>query len=88
MLSLKSDISRIKFGFRRLDKVNKNADRRKRHAKKIDERKKLKSTDKLEIGHKLSVLTETLKKKDAPGKFYKSATIISSKKIKERKLII
>ena len=86
--SLRPDVFRIKFDFHRLDKVKIDVDRRVRHAQKIDKRKKL--TEKLEIGHTVSVLAERLNKKDAPGKFYKSATqtksfLIRSKYLKSGK---
>ena len=61
------------YDFHRLIKVKENKDRIQRHDLKIDSRKKhLRSP--LEIGEKFFVLSEHLKKKDAPGKFYKSST--------------
>ena len=60
------------------EKVKENNDRIQRHDLKIDRRKKhLKSS--LEIGEKVFVvLSEHLKKKDAPGKIYKSSTEIKT----------
>ena len=61
------------YDLHRLIKVKENKDRIQRHDLKIDSRKKhLRSP--LEIGEKFFVLSEHLKKKDAPGKFYKSST--------------
>ena len=61
------------YDLHRLIKVKENKDRIQRHDLKIDSRKKhLRSP--LEIGEKVFVLSEHLKKKDAPGKFYKSST--------------
>ena len=61
------------YDFHRLIKVKENKDRIQRHDLKIDSRKKrLRSP--LEIGEKVFVLSERLKKKDAPGKFYTSST--------------
>ena len=60
------------YDLHRLIKVKENKDRIQRHDLKIDSRKKhLRSP--LEIGEKFFVLSEHLKKKDAPGKFYKSS---------------
>ena len=61
------------YDFHRLIKVKENKDRIQTHNLKIDSRKKcLRSL--LEIGEKVFVLLERLKKKDAPGKFYKYST--------------
>ena len=61
------------YDFHRLIKVKENKDRIQTHNLKIDSRKKcLRSL--LEIGEKVFVLLEHLKKKDAPGKFYKYST--------------
>ena len=61
------------YDFHRLIKVKENKDRIQRHDLKIDSRKK-RFRSPLEIGEKVFVLSERLKKKDAPGKFYKSPT--------------
>ena len=60
------------YDLHRLIKVKENKDRIQRHDLKIDSRKK-RFRSPLEIGEKVFVLSERLKKKDAPGKFYKSA---------------
>ena len=61
------------YDFHRLIKVKENKDRYQRHDLKIDSRKKrLRSP--LQIGKKVFVLSEHLKKKDALGKFYTSST--------------
>ena len=87
------------YDLHRLIKVKENKDRIQRHDLKIDSRKKhLRSP--LEIGEKVFVLSEHLKKKDAPGKFYKSSkenktfwnrdrifTIVNRSKIKDQGFI-
>ena len=45
-----------------------------RYAKKLDSRKKRRLRDPLDIGEQVLVLAERLKKKDAPGRLYKSTT--------------
>ena len=59
--------------FHKLVKVKENKDRIQRHDLKKDSRKK-RLRNPLEIGEKDIVLPECLKKKDAPGEFYKSST--------------
>ena len=60
------------YDFHRLIKVKKNKDRIQTHNLKIDRKKCLRSL--LEIGEKVFVLLQRLKKKDAPAKFYKYST--------------
>lgn len=61
------------YDFYRLQKVKKNVDRRSRYDKKLI-RFKWKLRDSLSIGELAYVLTECLKKKDVPGRLYKSTT--------------
>ena len=61
------------YDFHRLMKVKEDRDRRERFDSKIDRRKK-RLRDPLEIGEKVLVLAERLRKKDAAGKLYKSTT--------------
>ena len=71
--SLEDDIFREKFDFYRLEKVAKNHERNKRYMLKNDANKR-KLREPLAIGEKVLVLSERLKKKDAPGKLYKPTT--------------
>ena len=61
------------YDFHRLMKVKEDRDRRERFDSKIDRRKK-RLRDPLEIGEKVLVLAERLRKKDAPGRLHKSTT--------------
>ena len=61
------------YDFHRLIKVKKDIERRERGNIKIDNRKKNKLREPLDIGEKVLVLAETLKKKDAPGFLYKKS---------------
>ena len=45
-----------------------------RYERKIDSRKKIRLRENLELREQVLVLTERLKEKDTPGKFYKSLT--------------
>ena len=65
--SLNSEASKERFNFLRLKKV-----RQEKINKKTYKRKKLKLRSPLEVGEEVLVLTSRLKKKDLPGKFYKS----------------
>ena len=65
--SLEDDIFREKFDFYRLEKVAKNHERNKRYMLKKDANKR-------KLREKVLVLSERLKKKDAPGKLYKPTT--------------
>ena len=71
--SLEDDNFREKFDFYRIDKVGKYNKRIKRYMAKKDENKR-KLREPLNIGEKVLVLSERLKKKDAPGKLYKATT--------------
>ena len=71
--SLEDDNFREKFDFYRIEKVGKNNKRIKRYIIKKDANKR-KLREPLSIGEKVLVLSERLKKKDAPGKLYKPTT--------------
>ena len=71
--SLEDDNFREKFDFYRIDKVGIHNKRIKRYITKKDENKR-KLRVPLNIGEKVLVLSERLKKKDAPGKLYKATT--------------
>ena len=71
--SLEDDNFREKFDFYRIEKVSKNNERIKRYMIKKDGNKR-KLKDPLNIGEKVLVLSERIKKKDAPGKLYKPTT--------------
>ena len=64
---------REKFDFYRLSKIGKENKRYKRYMSKKDSYKR-KLRDPLSIGERVLVLSERLKKKDAPGKLYKAST--------------
>ena len=71
--SLEDGNFREKFDFYRIDKVSKHSKRIIRYMAKKDENKR-KLREPLNIGEKVLVLSERLKKKDAPGKLYKATT--------------
>ena len=71
--SLNSEASKEKFNFLRLKKIREEKVRQEKFNKKIYERKKLKLRSLLEVGEEVLVLASRLKKKDSPGKFYKSS---------------
>ena len=64
---------REKFDFYRLTKIGKENKRYKRYMSKKDSYKR-KLRNPLNIGERVLVLSERLKKKDAPGKLYKAST--------------
>ena len=74
----KKSLSSIKFkdeyDFYRLDKVGKEIDRQTRYNNKKDQNNPKKLRDPLQIGENILVLSERLKKKDAPGRLYKATT--------------
>ena len=61
------------YDFHCLIKVKENKGRTERFDTKLDRRKR-RLRDPLEIGEKVLVLAERLRKKDAPGRLYKSTT--------------
>ena len=71
--SLEDDMFREKFDFYRIEKVGKENKTAKRYMTKKDGNKR-KLREPLNIGEKVLVLSERLKKKDAPGRLYKATT--------------
>ena len=71
--SLEDGNFREKFDFYRLQKVGKDNKRNKRYFEKKDANKR-KLREPLNIGKKVLVLAERFKRKDAPGRLYKSTT--------------
>ena len=59
------------YDFHRLVKVKENRDQTERFNAKVDRRKK-RLRDPLELGETVFIFTELLRKKDAPGRLYKS----------------
>ena len=72
--SLSSDDFREIFDIRRIYKVGLTKDRQNRYFEKIDKNKKKKLRRPLNVGEDILVLAARLKKKDEPGKLYKSST--------------
>ena len=70
--NLKDENYREIYDFHRLSKVGKDIVRRDRFNKVRDNSKNIRLRDPLEIGEKVLVLAERIKKKDAPGFLYKS----------------
>ena len=71
---LTDDNFKEKFDFYRFEKIGKHVARQVRYNAKKDERNPKKLREPLNIGEKILVSAERLKKKDAPGKLYKSTT--------------
>ena len=71
--TLSSEVSRERFNFSMLEKINREKNRLEKFDKKIYQRKKLKLRSPLEVGEEVLILAAWLKKKDSPGKFYKSS---------------
>ena len=69
----KSEVSRERFNFARSEKINREKFRLEKFDKKIYKRKKLKLRYPLEAGDEVLILASWIKKKDSPGKFYKSS---------------
>ena len=82
--SLKDDNFREKFDFYRIGKSNK---RTKRYLIKKDLNKR-KLREPLMIGEKVLILAERIKKKDAPGKLYKTTTQNKSFSNKDKIFIV
>ena len=74
--------------FYRLEKVGKEHKRNIKYFEKKDSNNRRKLRQPLNIGEKVLVLTERLKKKDAPGRLYKSTTQNKSFFNKEKIFII
>ena len=62
------------YDFSKLCRIKEAQGRSERCAKNLDARKKRRLRDPLDIGEKVLVSSERLKKKDAPGRVYKSTT--------------
>ena len=65
---------RENYNFTRLWRIKEAQGRSERYAKYLDARKKRKLRDPLDIGEKVLVFAERLRKKEAPGRLYKSTT--------------
>ena len=76
--SLESEAYRDWFNIRRLHIVSKAYGRYERYEKKQYGRKKKKLRVPLEIGEDVLLISSRIKKKNAPGKFYKSTIDIKS----------
>ena len=72
--TLENDTFREIFDFYRLAKVTKDANRYERYNEKLDKKQKKKLREPLNIGEKVMVLAERVKKKDAPKFLFKSTT--------------
>ena len=72
--ALSDNVFREKYDFYRLEKVGTHASRQDRYNFKKDIPNPRKLREPLEIGEKVFVVAERLKKKDAPGRLYKSTT--------------
>ena len=72
--SLKSVNFKDEYDFYRLNKVGQEIGRQIRYNKKKDDNNPKKLRELLQIGEKVLVLSERLKKKDAPGRLFKPAT--------------
>ena len=72
--SLEDDHFKEKYDFHRLQKVGKDIARQERYNAKKDIQKPRKLREPLNIGEEVLVLAERVKKKDVPGRLYKSTT--------------
>ena len=72
--TLENDTFREIYDFYRLAKVTKDANRYERFNEKLDKKQKKKLREPLNIGEKVMVLAERVKKKDAPKFLFKSTT--------------
>ena len=71
--ALQSERFRTVYNMHRLEKTHKLNQRQDRYDKKKYDRKRKKIRENLNIGEKVHVLAERIKKKSAPGKFYKQS---------------
>ena len=71
--SLNSEASKERFNLLRLKKIRGEKVRQEKFNKKIYERKKVKLRFPLEVGEEVLVLASRRRRKDSPGKFYKSS---------------
>ena len=65
------EISTALFNMHRLERSEKTAARLDRYNDKVYERNRKKLREKLDVGERVYVLAGRIKKKSAPGKFYK-----------------
>ena len=73
--TLSDNVFREIYDFHRMVQVSKDADRYKRYDVHLDKKPRRKQLrEPLNLGEKVLVLAERLKKKDAPGVLFKSAT--------------
>ena len=72
--ALANEIFKEVYDFYRLAKVTKDANRYERYNERLDKKQKKKLREPLEIGEKVLVLAERIKKKDAPRFLFKSTT--------------
>ena len=71
--ALQSERFRVVYNMHRLEKTQKLNQRQDRYDKKKFDKKRKKLREDLNIGEKVYVLTERIKKKSAPGIFYKQS---------------
>ena len=71
--SLNSERFKTLFNMHRIEKTSKLNDRLDRYDKKIYQRKRKKLRENLKVGERVYILAESIKKKSAPGKFYKQS---------------
>ena len=72
--TLSDNVFREIYDFYRMVKVSKAINRYERYNIKLDKKRKRKLHEPLEIGEKVFILAERIKKKDAPGVLLKSTT--------------
>ena len=71
--ALSSERFRTLFNMHRIDRTSKLSARMDRFDRRKDRRKKKKLRENLDVGEKVYILAERIKKKSAPGKFYKQS---------------
>ena len=86
--TLKSEADRGRFNFSRLEKISREKVWLEKFGKKIYQRKKFKLRSLLEVGEEEHILAAQLKKKDTPGKSYKSSVDNKSYFQKEETFLI
>ena len=72
--TLSDNVFREIYDFYRMIKASKAINRYERYNIKLDKKRKRKLHEPLEIGEKVLILAERIKKKDAPGVLFKSTT--------------
>lgn len=72
--SLEDDNFQELFDFKRIEKVQQQADRQQRYNEKLMLNKRRSLRDPLEIGEEVLILSSRIRKTDAPGVLYKSST--------------